>query len=64
MNRTIQLMDRVVSIKSEGKVCQLVNPHIIRVNWDGIGELNMPVRLFRWDNSFKVWEIKEGREYV
>ena len=64
MIRRLKVSDRVFSLHSEGRVSKLVSNSTVRIEWQGIGGLDMPLSLLSWDSKCKVWEIKQGREYV
>jgi hypothetical protein len=64
MDRALRVADRVCSLQSEGRVARIINSQTVSIAWEGIGELDMPRSLLHWDKKFKVWELKQGREYV
>ena len=64
MPQSIKVSDKVYSLHAEGTVSRVKNSQTVSINWPGIGELDMPRSLLHWDKKMKVWELKQGREYV
>jgi hypothetical protein len=65
--KVFEVGDRVVTRDLEGTISEVVNSHKVMVNWIDsliIGNTYLESKLLKWDEEMKVWDVKQGRNYV
>jgi hypothetical protein len=65
--KVFEVGDRVVTRDLEGTISEVINSHKVMVNWIDsliIGNTYLESKLLKWDEEMKVWDVKQGRNYV